>query len=186
MFFSPLNILLGYLSYKALGWRIYRKIGTNVQMIRIYRTYQIFLAFLKMDLQFGLTIVLAIGLLWKVATLEFYLDIGFFVITVVWAGVGWFAIRHEKKLLVVLFFLFALVEPAYLVWKVIEVLNTNGDWRDAQFTAPVIIISALALFCRALLFIYTIIAAKHFNQGLRNIFEKEEDEHEARVPILFA
>jgi len=186
MFFSPLNILLGILSYKALGWKIYRKIGTNGQLIHMYRTYQIFLAFLKMDLQFGLTIVLAIGIFYHVASLEFYLDIGFFVITILWAGLGWFAIRHEISKLVVVFFLFALVEPGYLLWKAVAVLTVNGDWRQAQYTAPVIIISGLALVCRALLIIYTFLSYRHFNKGLRNIFEKEEDLHEAAVPILFA
>jgi len=50
--FTPLNVVFAYLVYSAFGWAMYRKIGASLSLAAAYKRYQIFLALLKLDLQF--------------------------------------------------------------------------------------------------------------------------------------
>lgn len=45
---------LAYRLYKEFGWKIYKKIGADPHMRRIYRHYQVFLMMLKLDVFFFL------------------------------------------------------------------------------------------------------------------------------------
>eukprot|EP01113_Clastostelium_recurvatum_P005444 TRINITY_DN12439_c0_g2_i1.p1 TRINITY_DN12439_c0_g2~~TRINITY_DN12439_c0_g2_i1.p1 ORF type:complete len:309 (+),score=60.65 TRINITY_DN12439_c0_g2_i1:32-958(+) len=184
MAFSPINIILGWLSYKSFGWRLYRKIGANADILHMYRTYQIFLSFLKMDLQFGLTIVLGVGMFLHPDNLELYLDLVFFLITLGWAVLGWYGIRHELTSLVIVFFMFALVEPGYIIWKIIAALEPHDEFDQIGYLGPALALCGLALLCRFLLILWTGFTFRSFHKGLRQVFEKEEDSREDTGPNL--
>ncbi|RHZ67397.1 hypothetical protein Glove_301g57 [Diversispora epigaea] len=52
MLFATLMGFLCYHLYQEFGWNIYKTIGGNILMQRVYRTYLIFILFLKVDIFF--------------------------------------------------------------------------------------------------------------------------------------
>jgi len=113
--------------------------------------------------------------------IELYLDIVFFIVTVLWASLGWYTVRHEKKALIWLFLLFALVEPAYIIWKDREAITSIEN--EEGYAAASLGVSALAIVCRVLLIVWTFLVYKGFNKGLRDVFKREEEDEHV-VPIL--
>ncbi|CAH1762420.1 12284_t:CDS:2 [Entrophospora sp. SA101] len=47
--FAASSLFFGYKLYQHFGWNIYKKIGANIQMQAMYRTYLVFLLLIKLD-----------------------------------------------------------------------------------------------------------------------------------------
>jgi len=172
--FTPLNVIFTYLVYKAFGWAIYRKIGANIKLIDMYRCYQQMISLVKLDLQFGINLVLVAWMFLSdtIADYELYINIAFIVVTFVWAGLGWAAVRHEKNIPIIVYFLFSPIEPGYVIYKGITLYLD-----PIEFFGPVIYaLGGLSILCRVLLFIWAIRCRVNFGEGLKKVFSKEEEE----------
>ena len=47
--FGPLTVIMGFFVYRQFGWRVYKKIGANIALGRLFRHYQAFVALLKVE-----------------------------------------------------------------------------------------------------------------------------------------
>ena len=88
----------------------------------LFRSYQIFVSLLKLDLWFGIVGTVTVGLFLFV-DYELVIDCVAMVITLGWAALGWASARRESSSGFALFFVFMPVEPAYVLAKVL--LNTR-------------------------------------------------------------
>jgi len=180
LIFTPINVILSFLVYRAFGWRIYRKIGASVELTDMYRVYQQWTAILKLDLQFGINLVMMAGFFLGHSGMELTVDIIALAITFLWALLGWFTIRSESRLVYV-FFAFAPLEPGYLLWKLVVYLH-NGQLDSHEiWTIPFYIMGILAVICRTMLVTWAYFAFSNYGKGLREVFNKEDIEE---VPIL--
>lgn len=178
--FTPVNVVMAYLVYSNFGWSVYRKIGASFDLIKTYRNYQQFLATLKLDLQISLNFVLVIWLFLFNLTqdLELGLDIPLLVLTLVWAAVGWAAIRQENKAVTAIWLPFGILQPAYIVYKFVRFVLDG----TTNFYEPLIYgIGGLSILCRIGLITIAIICRKNYGRGLKSVFRKEDEEEK---PIL--
>jgi len=121
--FAPLNALFAFLVFRSFGWRIYRKIGADVELTKIYRSYQQMVSLVKFDLQFGTNIVIVAGF-FLYENYELYIDIAVITVTVLWAGLGWAAVRLEARSATIIFLCTSFIEPAYVIYKAVHyILN---------------------------------------------------------------
>jgi len=173
--FSVCNIFLGWSAYHAFGWKIYRKIGADVETRKMFLCYQIFMSLLKLDFQFGFTLVLAVGMFYyDTFGLELIVDVVGFVLTIVWAVGGYYGVRREIKWVMITFFALAIVEPTYIVYKMIRLLTLDIEILDTDFGWPFIIMAGLAVICRIALLFWAVMCFRHFGNGLELVFVKEK------------
>eukprot|EP01130_Rhizamoeba_saxonica_P015973 TRINITY_DN7295_c0_g1_i1.p1 TRINITY_DN7295_c0_g1~~TRINITY_DN7295_c0_g1_i1.p1 ORF type:complete len:220 (-),score=26.83 TRINITY_DN7295_c0_g1_i1:343-1002(-) len=55
--FQLFNIVISIITYKAPGWKIYKMIGADADLVRSYKTYQIFTTLVRINLMFILLFV---------------------------------------------------------------------------------------------------------------------------------
>jgi len=104
------------------------------------------------------------------------------VITILFAILGWSGIRHEQRTPVLVFLSFSVVEPAYIIWKIVVVLMHPAG--ETVYLGAALTIAVLAIITRCLLVRWTVWALSGFGVGLRDVFEKEKQWD--TVPFLTA
>jgi len=181
--FCPLNIILGWQTYKAFGWSIYRKIGANIALQKIYRKYQIFVSLLKIDLLFGTGLVLGIGLFQLDDDTSFYIDLAMLPVSIGWAVLGLFGVRHEEKITMGLFLSFAVLEPIYITWKAVGWIHATPTKVGVGTFAIICTAASIALLVRACLVCFAVIAYSNFEKGLKGVFEKRKLTHTPPPPL---
>jgi hypothetical protein len=170
--FTPLNVILSIMVYRSFGWRMYKKLGADVELTHMYRTYQQMSSLIKVDLQFALNLVLASGFFVK-TSLEIGIDIGALVIALLWAALGLVAIRMEHKPSLLLFLTTFILHPGYVVFKI---WKTTTDY-DKLFVPLIYSFGSLSILTRVLEFVWGLRIYFHFGKGLKVVFEKEEEKH---------
>lgn len=102
VFFVALCIV-GWKVYLEFGWRIYKKIGADPHMrgvlcvhddmchtVAMYRVYQVFLTFVKMDWAMAVILVFTAGVFFiRLDDYELYVNIMMIFVTLAWAMVGY-------------------------------------------------------------------------------------------------
>jgi len=177
--FTPVNIVLSIFVYRNFGWFVYRKIGASIHMIDMYRVYQQTISLLKVDLQFGVNLVMVAWffLTTELENYELYMNIVVIVLTFVWAGLGWASVRMEKKVGIGIFFAFAPIQPAYIIYKLIKLHSSPKD-----VYAPLIYsMGSASIISRIMSVIWVIRCTVNFGNGMDRIFRKEDEEEK---PIL--
>jgi len=60
--FGLINYIIGFFAYRDFGWRMYKKIGAEINLVTMYQTYQMFISLLKIDLVFNIVGVAAVAI----------------------------------------------------------------------------------------------------------------------------
>jgi hypothetical protein len=162
---------------KAFGWRLYKRIGTKAAMQEMYRTASFFFSLLKLDLFLGILLVCLASFFLFSKTSQIVLNAVAMALTVAWALSGWSAVYNETRSCIFLFYAFALLQPAYICYKLYELHFHANDYPDV--TLPQFAISgSLSLIVRALLLVWAHFAHLNFGKGLREkaFFKNDVDE----------
>ncbi|KAG0368130.1 hypothetical protein BGZ54_002614 [Gamsiella multidivaricata] len=126
---------LAYQLFQEFGWKIYKKIGADPNMKKMYRAYQIYLVLIKVDLFFfvGFSIQFIYLTLTKRTTdPEYWLTIIVLPLTPMILYIALYAVRHESRRWMSTFIVAMLCGVAYFVFKVIRMYvgdkqkNYNG------------------------------------------------------------
>ncbi|KAF9185965.1 hypothetical protein BGZ51_002309 [Haplosporangium sp. Z 767] len=94
-------VWLAYQLFQEFGWKIYKKIGADPNMKKMYRAYQIYLVLIKVDLFFfvGFSIqFIYLTLTRRSEDPEYWLTIIVLPLTVVILYIAVYAVRHETSL----------------------------------------------------------------------------------------
>ncbi|EFA77329.1 hypothetical protein PPL_12540 [Heterostelium album PN500] len=146
--FIPLNITLGYFTFKQFGWRLYRKIGTNIELRRYYKLYQIFLSFLKLDIFFsGLTFG-CYSLFFVEHNYEHYIE--------------------ENKALMFIFIGMSWLTSTYTGYKIYSIIGEMiVKIEPYNLGIPITIFSIVSVIIRILVDYYSIRVYRNFDRGLK-------------------
>jgi len=96
----------------------------TVRVTALFRLYQVFLTLLKIDIQFAISLLLMSGF-FLITPLypPSFLGIVLMVLTVVRAVCGWYGITHEHRGLVAFFLVLMPLEPAYIIYEIVTLLD---------------------------------------------------------------
>mmetsp|Transcript_52841 Transcript_52841/g.123488 ORF Transcript_52841/g.123488 Transcript_52841/m.123488 type:complete len:183 (+) Transcript_52841:398-946(+) len=166
-----------------MGWHVYKRIGADVVMIAMYKRYQLFCSLLKLDLMLGFVLIFTglMGRAWD-TTWGFVTTLVSLTATIVWVFVGWQAAMREHVWAMRFVLVFALYEPAYLIYKIIVLRNKeHGDVHSntsdgLSISLPafdlslgyMIFLVVAALVVRAAVFTLACVVRYNFGHGLRD------------------
>ncbi|KAJ1980729.1 hypothetical protein H4R34_002346 [Dimargaris verticillata] len=126
--------------YQVYGWSIYKKIGADMRMRRIYRMYQIFIVFLKVDVFFFLAfsvqyLVLVIYRHEQTVDLAVHIVVSLCV-TIVLLTVAYLSVRREYRFGMI-FILIGLVGLlVYFIFKLYQLYNPTDYLLECQDECP--------------------------------------------------
>jgi len=182
--FFPANILGGYLVYRQFGWRMYKIIGASVELTRLYRNYQVFVSLVKTDLEifFVGTLLVQFFVLdtsnTKKLIIEIIVNTCVVILSLVWVAIGWVGVRKESNTLMKIFLFLSIVEPAFVIYTLV----INNRVYEFVKIYVVMTLGGLALFCRALLIVWTFVVCNGFTKGLRaEVFSSNDDEEQPLI-----
>lgn len=114
---------LAYQLFQEFGWKIYKKIGADPNMKKMYRAYQIYLVLIKIDLFFfvGFSIqFIYLTLARRTSDPEYWVTIFFLPVTILILMVAVYAVRHESRRWMTLFLTTMLAGVGYFIFKIVR------------------------------------------------------------------
>lgn len=180
---------------RQFGWRLYKKIGGNMSIRPLYRDATILFSLLKLDFALGLMLVLLAVFYLVSDPIQIVLNILACVMTLVWLILGFTFVQRESHKLGIIFFMFATLEPAFVIYKLIAMKLNNpddDDDEDGSQDDPYPVFSwteFLATGCIALIvrfgcIVYGIICTRNFDKGLKEKMWQHSNSASGRSAVL--
>ncbi|KAI7872721.1 hypothetical protein BDF14DRAFT_1976411 [Spinellus fusiger] len=162
-------LYIGARLYQEFGWRIYKKIGADPEIRNMYRWYQIFLTILKLDIFFllGYSIQYLVLVLTP-GDVEYPLTIIALPITCLVLVLAVYAVRHESRPLIILFFLGLAAGVAYFVFKIYRIYDQDQKYKYKNVGDFLTFFASVTLLLLVLTIINASICWSSFNKGLKS------------------
>ncbi|KAH7883858.1 hypothetical protein F5I97DRAFT_2044303 [Phlebopus sp. FC_14] len=155
---------------KIFGWQTFKRVGASLTISRIYKTVLTLSIVIQLSLFFVVTsVALWLDQLWNgaighLATSPIYKPLLIFTLTLLfpWLALGWFAVRRELKVSMLIFLVMCL---GYLGGWGAMFDSTTFRWTYMTWTFFGVITSA-SVFLSFLSFVLGIICRVNFGKGL--------------------
>lgn len=168
--------------WASFGYYKWKMAGANVEIGAMYARYRVYLSLIKYDLFASVVLFLLVKVyLIDVTDPDFYIGIVSLVTSVAFMVVGWFAVTHERRALVALFYATAVLQPAYVMYKSWS-LYDDPSLIPTNVTVPqFIVLGSLTILLRVAVVVAGCRCSYDFGKGLRElVFEGKRAA--ARVP----
>ena len=112
-------IALAWTIYNEFGWKVYKFLGADRQIKKMFAAYQIYQCLIKFDVFFWVGFCIQIA--WLVLdnhSLEFYITCGALVLSIVLLVEGHLAARYENKWMMITFLSGCVAAMVYFCFKV--------------------------------------------------------------------
>ncbi|KAI9471896.1 MAG: hypothetical protein EXX96DRAFT_622086 [Benjaminiella poitrasii] len=168
---------LGARLYLEFGWRIYKKIGADPDIRNMYRWYQIFLTVLKLDIFFflGFSIQYLVLVLQK-SDAEYPLTIVALPATCIVLVLAVYAVRHESRSLITLFFVGLTAGIAYFIFKIYRIYDKSQQEKYEYVKEVLTFFACVTLVLLVLTIIIAAICWSNFGKGLKRHFARKLDD----------
>ncbi|KNC47761.1 uncharacterized protein AMSG_03988 [Thecamonas trahens ATCC 50062] len=175
---------LSYTLHRSFGWWVFRRLGADIELKSMYKNYQLFLAQVKFDLQFGLLLVMMSTFFFAAASPVFvFVEIVMLAFTIFYATLGIRGIQREDRRLMHWFFGLGIIAPINIVIKAVLIASDPDDYGANAPYAQMAVTASLAIINRITVMINGKRAYENFGRGLReNAFDHTNDDDAAEAP----
>lgn len=167
-------VALGWQIWKEFGWKVYKFLGADRQIKRIFFHYQIFLSLLRFDFYFcvGFSAQLVYFILQGKNDVEYFLTIAAVPLGILLLIAGHFAARKENKYLMFAFMLGCVCAAVYFAYKLFRIYDGGSDSVYHPVAKSLTLFAAVSLFFLIVTFIWGCIVMHNFNRGLKEQMDK--------------
>ncbi|ORY59421.1 hypothetical protein BCR35DRAFT_309283 [Leucosporidium creatinivorum] len=154
--------------YEEFGWNLYKVLGADLKIKRMYLKFQIFLSILKFDsfLFLGFTIQMLV-LVSGIPTAELAITIAALPIIMVCLVIGAIFVRRESRAGTWIFLALQCVGIAYFLFKLVRIYDDSSAARYASARKTLTLFGVISLIFLLLTIVATGICMMNFDQGLR-------------------
>lgn len=166
--FEPISLILAFIVQRKFGWVAFKTVGANEELIKMYTNYSMFVAFIKFDLQCGLSLeILSLFSRLKV-DYDMGIDLGALVLTLAIFIIGWTAARWESHIGMNSLIYSSVLTFAYAGYKIYRMIEDSED--VSQFARYAILIAVgLLIAVRIVVIILGVRVKAHFGKGLKSL-----------------
>ncbi|KLO20533.1 hypothetical protein SCHPADRAFT_897811 [Schizopora paradoxa] len=167
-------IALGWKIWREFGWKVYKRLGANRQVKRMFAHYQIFVCVMKFDVFFfiGFSVQL-IFLVLDQHNWQFYVTCAALPFSIILLTDGILAARYENRHMMITFMLGLGGAMVYFVYKLFSILANKDTIQQAAMTLAVFAI--LAILSLLVTFVMAVIVMRNFGGGLKFHMSKNKD-----------
>ncbi|KAG0049148.1 hypothetical protein BGZ83_006006 [Gryganskiella cystojenkinii] len=168
-----------YQLFQEFGWKIYKKIGADPVMKKMYRAYQIYLVLIKVDLFFfvGFSIqFIYLTLTKRAEDPEYWITIFVLPATLLILWLAVYSVRHESRKGMSLFLISMVCGVVYCVFKVVRMYY--GPKKDNFYGVKkfLTLFAALCLVTLLLTIVNAVICFRNFGKGLKTHLMRDNRE----------
>ncbi|KAF9036474.1 hypothetical protein BDZ89DRAFT_1100636 [Hymenopellis radicata] len=161
-------ILLAWKIYHEFGWKVYKFLGADRRIKKMYANYQIYECLIKFDIFFwaGFSVQFIVLVLSE-ADWEFYVTCAALPLSLLLLFEGHIAARYENKWMMATFMSGCVGAMIYFVYKLTKVLM----YRTTDFAViwkSLSVFSVIAIGLLLLTFIFSVITMRNFGRGLKD------------------
>eukprot|EP00049_Salpingoeca_infusionum_P019122 m.360331 g.360331 ORF g.360331 m.360331 type:complete len:320 (+) comp18986_c0_seq1:240-1199(+) len=161
----PINVIGGIWILNDLGWNAFHVVGARPDLQRIYNNITRLQAWLYLDFELAVSLfILALAENSLSTTEKVVTSVGL-TLSVAWIFLGPSACRRESKPLLAVFLFLALFEPAFLIYKIIDMTN-EGESSNFVFI-PFAILSGISFMVRTGVVVFSILGWTMFGKGFK-------------------
>ncbi|XP_064642509.1 uncharacterized protein LOC135496872 isoform X2 [Lineus longissimus] len=176
--FAPFLVIVGCIitrDYNESGNLIFRTVGASAELQSCCKIMFFTSSIIKLDFQIAMSMIVLVlrngRIIGQLETITLAVGIP---VTVLWLILGFWCMRFENKIATWIFWLTGWMEPAYVIYKIVqEVLPppeqspTQTPHESQALTAVTYTCAAIALIIRIAVVILMILVYRNYGKGLK-------------------
>lgn len=165
---------LGWRIYHEFGWKVYKFLGADRRIKKMYAHYQIYECLVKFDVFFW--VGFSVQFIWLVLQKddwEYYVTCAALPLSIVLLVEGHLAARHENKWMMATFMSGCIGAMVYFIYKLIKVLLYRDTDQFKYIFKSLIVFSIIAIALLLITFAFSIIVMRNFGHGLKEALERK-------------
>jgi len=161
-------IALGLKIYREFGWQVYKLLGADRSVKRMYMHFQIFICLTKFDVFFWIGFsVQWIFLVLKSNDVEYYITVAALPLSLLLLIEGHMAARYESKWLMISFMSGCVAACCYFVYKLYKIVRFKDDLDLKPVFKTLTVFSSIATVLLVITFAWGWIVMRNFGAGLK-------------------
>ncbi|CAG8569367.1 18725_t:CDS:10 [Acaulospora morrowiae] len=189
--FSLIIAFLSWKLYQQFGWNIYKRIGADIRMQKIYKTILIFVLYLKLDLFFILVTAVEVFMSFNIDTPQtnnfifvlpkglYYFHMFVTIMILLLEVLAYYALRREWKIGMIVYLVLSLCTVVdFIVLLKFATKTITQSWYFF------ILLVVVAIVLSLLTWVWALLVTRDFDKGFANLIEEGIKKKETRKPII--
>jgi len=168
-------IALAWTIYNEFGWKVYKFLGADRRIKKMFAAYQIYQCLIKFDVFFWVGFCVQIA--WLVLdshSLEFYITLAALVLSVVLLVEGHLAARYENKWMMISFLSGCVAAMVYFSYKFIKIILHKSSPEFSHVWESLSTFAVIAILLLVMTFIYAWMVMRNFGRGLKDQIARKQ------------